>query len=263
MEAGKGDGFGHLDLHPARARGGCFNESGAGAVSDGEELGLGRARRLRTSRQWPTRARRVVGFVDHGMPRCRTLVAGDLDLVWEPNKTWSSDVTHFTRARRATFAIVDVVGRRWIDTLVSIEETSPPRRTDPPSAHRGPTASPGTAPRLPSPKSPRQQPPGTGMSWFISQPTSAVFSDTGQSRGCPSPGSCPGPPRSRRCFTPRAWTPSPHNRWTPPLGTNHLGENHAAILDASVGRSHVVTPVYMVVHLQPSAEHAVLSRGAS
>ena len=48
VEAGKGDGFGHLDLHPARARGGCFNEPGAGAVSDGEELGLGRARRLRT-----------------------------------------------------------------------------------------------------------------------------------------------------------------------------------------------------------------------
>ena len=53
VEAGKGDGFGHLDLHPARARGGCFNEPGAGAVSDGEELGLGRARRLRTPRQRP------------------------------------------------------------------------------------------------------------------------------------------------------------------------------------------------------------------
>ena len=45
-------------------------------------------------------------------------------LVWEPNKIWCWDVTHFPRARRAAFAIVDVVSRRWIDTLVSIEETS-------------------------------------------------------------------------------------------------------------------------------------------
>ena len=34
------------------------------------------------------------------------------------------DVTHFPAARRVVFAIVDVVSRRWIDTLVSIEETS-------------------------------------------------------------------------------------------------------------------------------------------
>ena len=45
-------------------------------------------------------------------------------LQWEPNKIWCWDVTHFPRARRAAFAIVDVVSRRWIDTLVSIEETS-------------------------------------------------------------------------------------------------------------------------------------------
>ena len=45
-------------------------------------------------------------------------------LVWEPNKIWCWDVTHFARARRAAFAIVDVVSRRWIDTLVSIEETA-------------------------------------------------------------------------------------------------------------------------------------------
>ena len=45
-------------------------------------------------------------------------------LVWEPNKIWCSDVTHFARARRAAFAIVDVVSRRWIDTPVSTEETS-------------------------------------------------------------------------------------------------------------------------------------------
>ena len=45
-------------------------------------------------------------------------------LVWEPNKIWCWDMTHFPRAERAAFAIVDVVSRRWIDTLVSIEETS-------------------------------------------------------------------------------------------------------------------------------------------
>ena len=45
-------------------------------------------------------------------------------LHWEPNKIWCSEVTCFPRARRVAFAIVDVVSRRWIDTLVSTEETS-------------------------------------------------------------------------------------------------------------------------------------------
>ena len=35
-------------------------------------------------------------------------------LVWEPNKIWCWDATHFPRARRVAFAIVDVVSRRWI-----------------------------------------------------------------------------------------------------------------------------------------------------
>jgi transposase InsO family protein len=45
-------------------------------------------------------------------------------LVWAPNRIWAWDVTHFTAARRCAFAIVDLVSRKWIDTLVSIEETS-------------------------------------------------------------------------------------------------------------------------------------------
>lgn len=45
-------------------------------------------------------------------------------LEWAPNRIWCWDVTHFPRARRVAFAIVDVVSRRWIDTLVSSEETS-------------------------------------------------------------------------------------------------------------------------------------------
>jgi hypothetical protein len=32
--------------------------------------------------------------------------------------------THFGRAKRVVFAIVDMVSRKWIDTLVSVEETA-------------------------------------------------------------------------------------------------------------------------------------------
>lgn len=45
-------------------------------------------------------------------------------LVWAPNHIWAWDVTHFSRARRCAFAIIDMVSRKWIDTLVSVEETS-------------------------------------------------------------------------------------------------------------------------------------------
>jgi putative transposase len=45
-------------------------------------------------------------------------------LIWEPNRIWAYDATHFTRSRRVVFAIVDMVSRKWIDTLVSIEETA-------------------------------------------------------------------------------------------------------------------------------------------
>lgn len=44
-------------------------------------------------------------------------------LVWESNRIWIYDATHFTRARRVVFAIVDMVSR-WIDTLVPVEETA-------------------------------------------------------------------------------------------------------------------------------------------
>jgi transposase InsO family protein len=45
-------------------------------------------------------------------------------LVWAPNHIWVWDVTHFGRARRAVFAIVDMVSRKWVDTLVSAEESA-------------------------------------------------------------------------------------------------------------------------------------------
>jgi putative transposase len=41
-----------------------------------------------------------------------------------PNEVWIWDCTHFTRAKRAVLAIVDVVSRKWIELLVSAEETS-------------------------------------------------------------------------------------------------------------------------------------------
>ncbi|BBX74613.1 transposase family protein [Mycobacterium shinjukuense] len=47
-------------------------------------------------------------------------------LVWEPNRIWIWDATHFTRAGRVCFAIVDLVSRKWIDTLVSVEQTATP-----------------------------------------------------------------------------------------------------------------------------------------
>ncbi len=45
-------------------------------------------------------------------------------LVWQPNRIWIWDATYFTRARRVCLAIVDLVSRKWIDTLVSVEETA-------------------------------------------------------------------------------------------------------------------------------------------
>ena len=45
---------------------------------------------------------------------------------WSGHRTASGagTSTHFPRAKRVAFAIIDVVSRRWIDTLVSVEETS-------------------------------------------------------------------------------------------------------------------------------------------
>jgi putative transposase len=43
---------------------------------------------------------------------------------WKPGRVWCYDFTHFTRARRVAVAVMDVVSRRWLSTLVSAEETS-------------------------------------------------------------------------------------------------------------------------------------------
>ena len=45
-------------------------------------------------------------------------------LEWKPNRIWAYDFTHFTRARRAVIAVLDMVSRKWLTTLCSAEETS-------------------------------------------------------------------------------------------------------------------------------------------
>ena len=45
-------------------------------------------------------------------------------LEWKPRRVWGYDFTHFTRARRVAVAVIDIVSRKWITTLVSAEESS-------------------------------------------------------------------------------------------------------------------------------------------
>src|SRR6059058_781899 len=46
------------------------------------------------------------------------------ELPWERNRIWIWDASHFTRAHRVAYAIVDVVTRYWIGYLLSVEQTS-------------------------------------------------------------------------------------------------------------------------------------------
>jgi putative transposase len=46
------------------------------------------------------------------------------ELPWERNRIWIWDCSHFTRARRVAYAIVDVVTRYWIGYLLTSEQTS-------------------------------------------------------------------------------------------------------------------------------------------
>lgn len=43
---------------------------------------------------------------------------------WEPDCIWIYDATHFGRAGRAAVAVEDVVSRKWLATVLSVEETS-------------------------------------------------------------------------------------------------------------------------------------------
>ena len=73
----------------------------------------------------PPRADRPGTVAAEPQPRSRSAKKPWPDwLEWKPNRIWIWDATHFTRSRRVCFAIVDMVSRRWIDTLVSVEETA-------------------------------------------------------------------------------------------------------------------------------------------
>jgi len=43
---------------------------------------------------------------------------------WERNRIWMWDASHFPRAKRVAYAIVDVVTRYWIAYLLSVEQTT-------------------------------------------------------------------------------------------------------------------------------------------
>jgi len=43
---------------------------------------------------------------------------------YKPNSIWIYDTTHFTRAGMAVLIIQDLVSRKWITEVVSVEETS-------------------------------------------------------------------------------------------------------------------------------------------
>jgi putative transposase len=43
---------------------------------------------------------------------------------YQPNSIWIYDTTHFTAARMAVLIVEDLVSRKWLATVVSIEETS-------------------------------------------------------------------------------------------------------------------------------------------
>ena len=45
------------------------------------------------------------------------------EVPWERNRIWIWDATHFTRAKRVAYAIVDVVSRYWIGYLLTTEQT--------------------------------------------------------------------------------------------------------------------------------------------
>jgi putative transposase len=56
--------------------------------------------------------------------RARPVMPALPQIPWERNRIWIWDATHFTRAGRVAYAIVDVVTRYWIGYLLSSEQTS-------------------------------------------------------------------------------------------------------------------------------------------
>ncbi len=56
--------------------------------------------------------------------RARPVLPAMPQVPWEKNRIWIWDATHFTRAKRVAYAIVDVVTRYWIGYLLTSEQTS-------------------------------------------------------------------------------------------------------------------------------------------
>ena len=74
------------------------------------------------------------------------------EVPWERNRIWIWDCSHFTRAKRVSYAIVDVVTRYWIGYLVSTEQTEHAGAAAVRPGARGPGSSrPGRAPARPRP----------------------------------------------------------------------------------------------------------------
>jgi transposase InsO family protein len=74
---------------------------------------------------------RVLAAAGHKLPAQRARTRSERKpwpdwVTYAPNTVWGWDVTHFTRCKPAPncFAIIDLVSRKWIDTLLSAEETS-------------------------------------------------------------------------------------------------------------------------------------------
>jgi putative transposase len=56
--------------------------------------------------------------------RPRPIMPAMPQVPWEKNRIWIWDATHFSRAKRVAYAIVDVVTRYWIGYLLSVEQTT-------------------------------------------------------------------------------------------------------------------------------------------
>ncbi|HWC12888.1 MAG TPA: DDE-type integrase/transposase/recombinase [Acidimicrobiales bacterium] len=80
----------------------------------------------------PSTVRRVLAGHDVGLPPPPPRPGPSVRKPWpdwveyRPNQVWGWDATHFSRCRRSPncFAIVDLVSRKWISTLLSPEETA-------------------------------------------------------------------------------------------------------------------------------------------
>jgi putative transposase len=103
--------------------------TGWGEIDRSHRKLAARGSRLELVHVAPSTIRRVLdaeGYVLQGLsPREPAVRAPWPDwIVWKPNSIWCYDFTHFPRARCAAIAVMDVVSRRWLTTLVSAEESS-------------------------------------------------------------------------------------------------------------------------------------------